>query len=128
MKPATQEWVDKAEGDYKVAADQRQTARPVFDAICFHAQQCAEKYLKAWLVEHEVDFPMIHDLELLARLCTTSLPDMGDLMDGLRFLTSFAVEIRYPGTSAEREDAEKCWQAAQQIRSLLRSCLGVEQP
>ena len=33
-------------------------------------------------------------------------------MDELRLLTSFAVEIRYPGTSAERQDAENCWQTA----------------
>lgn len=47
MRPLTQEWVEKAEGDYRVASTQRQDAEPVWDAICFHAQQCIEKYLKA---------------------------------------------------------------------------------
>ncbi|MBI3797441.1 MAG: HEPN domain-containing protein [Deltaproteobacteria bacterium] len=43
MKPETQEWVEKAEGDLKVAWREGQTADPVYDAVYFHAQQCAEK-------------------------------------------------------------------------------------
>ena len=50
MKPETQGWVAKAEGDYAVAVRELGTAAPVFDAVCFHAQQCAEKYLKAFSV------------------------------------------------------------------------------
>jgi HEPN domain-containing protein len=112
MKPLTQEWGQKAEGDYTVAATLWQAESTVYDAICFHAQQCIEKYLKAWLVEHESTFPKTHDLEALAKQCLPSLPDLASLMDELRLLTSFAVEIRYPGTSAERQDAESCWQTA----------------
>ena len=48
MKPLTQEWGQKAEGDYTVAATLRQAESTVYDAICFHAQHCIEKYLKAW--------------------------------------------------------------------------------
>ena len=51
MKPLTHEWSQKAEGDYTVAATLWQAESTVYDAICFHAQQCIEKYLKAWLVE-----------------------------------------------------------------------------
>lgn len=57
MQPMTQEWLDKAEGDANVVIALWQMAPPVYDAICFHAQQCAEKYCKAWLVERHVDFP-----------------------------------------------------------------------
>jgi HEPN domain-containing protein len=60
MKPETQEWIEKAEADLKVARREGQTADPVHDAVCFHAQQCAEKYLKAWLEEHNIAFPRIH--------------------------------------------------------------------
>lgn len=44
MKPLTKEWIEKAEGDYKVAARERRTKLPVYEAVCFHAQQCIEKY------------------------------------------------------------------------------------
>ena len=97
----------------------------MWDAVCFHAEQCAEKYLKAWLVEQGADFPKTHDLEVLARLCSPSLAEVEPLMDGLRFLTSYAVEIRYPGLFAHREDAQKCWQACLEARDLIRVRLGL---
>jgi len=125
MKQLTHEWVEKAEGDYRVASAQRRSEDPVWDAICFHAEQCAEKYLKAWLVEHEVDFPKTHDLEVLARLCLPTLAEADRLMDGLRLLTSFAVEIRYPGAFAKSDDAEKCWQVGSETRAVVRAGLGL---
>jgi len=123
MKLIAREWTEKAEGDYSVAASQWREEEPVYDALCFHAQQCAEKYLKAWLVEQDTEFPKTHDLEALAKLCMPSLPGLASLLDGLRFLTSFAVEIRYPGAFAQREDAERCWRAALQVRDLVRGTL-----
>ncbi len=52
MKPVTAEWVEKAEGDFATAGRELRAApAPNFDAACFHAQQCAEKYLKACLIE-----------------------------------------------------------------------------
>jgi HEPN domain-containing protein len=52
MKPITTEWVGKAEADF-ATAQREGTApeEPNYDATCFHAQQCAEKYMKAQLVE-----------------------------------------------------------------------------
>ncbi|MHB8282277.1 MAG: HEPN domain-containing protein [bacterium] len=43
-------WIIKAENDLKIAKDEMITNEPATDAVCFHAQQCAEKYLKAYLV------------------------------------------------------------------------------
>jgi len=123
MKPLTREWVEKAEGDYRVASAQWQSADPVWDAICYHAGQCAEKHLKAWLLEQEADFPRTHDLEVLARLCTPTLGDMTDLMDGLAFLTSAAVEVRYPGMVAQKHDAFTCLELARGVRRFLRNTL-----
>ena len=48
MKPITKEWVDKAEEDWSTALREvRVRKNPSYDSVCFHAQQCAEKYLKA---------------------------------------------------------------------------------
>jgi HEPN domain-containing protein len=52
MRPETAEWVEKAEGDFRTAGREKNSAEhPNYDAACFHAQQCAEKYLKARLVD-----------------------------------------------------------------------------
>lgn len=48
MKPLTQEWVNKAEADFSSAQRElRARKNPNYDAACFHAQQCVEKYIKA---------------------------------------------------------------------------------
>ncbi|MFQ5859583.1 MAG: HEPN domain-containing protein, partial [Anaerolineae bacterium] len=70
MNPLTAEWVDKAEGDYATTGRElRARRRPNYDAACFHAQQTAEKYLKAFLQEHGVAFPKTHNLIELLELC-----------------------------------------------------------
>ena len=63
MKPITDEWIAKAEGDWLTARrEMNAMPAPNFDAAVFHAQTCAETYLKARLIEGDVEFPMTHDL------------------------------------------------------------------
>ncbi len=57
MRPLTHEWSHKAEGDFAVAETLWQAGSTVYDAICFHAQQGVEKYLKAWLLDDPVFCP-----------------------------------------------------------------------
>jgi len=69
MKPITQEWVNKAEGDFATAQRELQVQQMAnYDAVCFHAQQCIEKYLKACLQEENIAFTKIHDLSVLLNL------------------------------------------------------------
>jgi len=69
MKPLTREWIKKADGDFAIAGRELRVRKsPVYDAVCFHAQQCAEKYLKALLQENERHIPKIHNLIELLKL------------------------------------------------------------
>ena len=57
------EWVYKAEGDYETArllVNRKSKGAP--DNVCFHSQQCAEKYLKGYLTLLRVEFAKTHDL------------------------------------------------------------------
>ena len=66
MKPTTLEWLNKAEDDWHVAQmTYRARKHPSYDAAVFHAQQCAEKYLKARLEEASIAFTRTHDLLML---------------------------------------------------------------
>jgi HEPN domain-containing protein len=70
MKPVVAEWVEKAEGDFATAGRElRARKSPKYDAVCFHSQQCAEKYLKAVLQGNEKHVPKIHNLLELMTLC-----------------------------------------------------------
>ncbi|MBO9370959.1 MAG: HEPN domain-containing protein [Chloroflexi bacterium] len=74
MHVLTEEWVHKAEGDFHTAGRElRARKMPNYDAVCFHCQQCAEKYLKAYLQERGQRFPRIHDLiECWNSVCLTT--------------------------------------------------------
>ena len=126
MKPLAVEWIGKAEADLRTARRElRARVEPNFDAVCFHSQQTAEKYLKAACVEAGVDFPRTHDVAaLLALLAPSSLALVG-LSEAANLLASCAVEVRYPGRSSDREDARDALAAADAIRSAARQVLGL---
>jgi HEPN domain-containing protein len=69
--------------------------RTALDTACFHAQQAAEKYLKAYLTHHEMDFPYVHNLAQLVGICARSDPEFLNLKDDAQRLTPYAVEPRY---------------------------------
>lgn len=70
---------------------------PFRGAIGFHAQQAAEKFLKAFLVWHQVEFPKTHDLAELLDLVSSVDQSLADTLDSTTSLTPFGVTIRYPG-------------------------------
>jgi len=75
MNDVVQEWVSKAEGDYRTANREfAVTDEPNYDAVCYHAQQCIEKLMKANLIEREIPFPRTHNLVQLAGLLKPALP------------------------------------------------------
>ena len=126
MKDETAEWVEKAEGDLRTA--QRELAVcewPNYDAVCFHAQQCAEKYLKARMIEGLLSIPRIHDLEALLNLLLPVEPQWSSLMQSAITLSVMAVEVRYPGMSADVEDAENAVRSAEIIRGAVRVALAL---
>jgi HEPN domain-containing protein len=124
MKPETVEWTDKADADLATAEREVAVAEaPNNDAVCFHAQQCAEKYLKAVLVENGLRVPRIHDLEALVNLLSTQYPELQKVIHLARILSAMAVEVRYPGMTADEDDAEESVRAAVAIREVVRVIL-----
>jgi HEPN domain-containing protein len=124
MTAATAEWVDKAEGDLNTAQRElRARKHPNYDAACFHAQQCAEKYLKARLQESSVGFAKTHDLIRLLDLLLPSLPSLGLLRPRLTGLNIYAVEIRYPGNSANKARAKQALADCSEVRKAVRLAL-----
>lgn len=114
------EWLAKAEDDWRVA--QREFAAdpdPSFDAACFHAQQCVEKLMKAVLIDHQVLAPRTHDLLALSRLL--SALGKGWSWDDVELasLNRAAVAYRYPGESADREDAAEALEIVARLRTAL---------
>jgi HEPN domain-containing protein len=77
-------------------------ARPegvYLEDLCFHAQQAAEKAVKALLIRHGIPFPYVHDLAALMALLEKATGELPDSIRQGERLTPFAVEMRYPGTA-----------------------------
>jgi HEPN domain-containing protein len=125
MKKATKAWVKKAEQDYVLATQSSRSKVPLHDGVCFHCQQCAEKYFKGLMEELGLSVPKIHDLEQLLDRLVTNYPTLRALRRGVIFLTGFAVEIRYPGANATKRQAIAALRWAGRIRAGGRTLLGL---
>ncbi|MBI5866526.1 MAG: HEPN domain-containing protein [Planctomycetes bacterium] len=126
MKTIAAEWVAKAENDYLDAQRiLRSRTRSDFSNSCFHSQQCAEKYMKAVLVEHGCGYKRVHDLPTLLNQLTAINPFWDALRQAANDLTDFAVRFRYPeGGTADRSAARAALAACKLIRVTLREHLG----
>ena len=116
------QWVEKAEHDLTTASyTLRLRANCPTDTVCFHAQQCVEKYLKALLVLNDVEFGRTHHISALLTLLPPSIrPDMTP-EEQERF-TEYAVTTRYPGDydPITREEAKQAVQIARRVRNQTR--------
>ena len=127
MNELTGEWVAKAEEDFYSADSLLHTVEvPAADTSSFHCQQCAEKYLKAFLTENLIRFEKTHVLATLLDLCASLDKDFHKIGNDLDSLEGYAVAIRYPGASASVELAELAFDAAERVRKFVRSKLGIQ--
>lgn len=127
MKKATRQWVKKAEQDYVLARQGGRSKVPVHDGVCFHCQQCAEKYLKGLMEELGLTVPKTHYLDLLLRALAPHHPTLHSLRRGLLFLSVFAVETRYPGRNASKRQALAAFRWADRVRTAARALLGIRE-
>ena len=123
MNPLTLEWIEKAEEDYNSAKWLQESPNPVHNSICFHLQQCIEKYLKAWLQEAKIPFTKTYDLEELLKLITPTMSAWNLWQPDFKIITTYAVESRYPGDSATDEDIKHAIQICDEVRKTIRTQL-----
>ncbi len=119
------EWIAKAENDLKNAAHALKMGQDCpTDTVCFHAQQCVEKYLKALLAFHGLNFPKTHNVRALAALAPGRFrPDIPpEVQDRL---TEYATVTRYPGDyeAIPLAEARSAVQVARRVRLQIRKLL-----
>lgn len=116
-------WVARAEEDYILARSSLRRKQPLTYGACFHAQQCAEKYLKALLIAKEQAFPKTHDLAALSDLCEGVGIIITVNLDQLDVLSSYAVRVRYPGEDPTPAEAREAVEIAKSVRRFARRFL-----
>ena len=122
------QWVEKAENDLINAEHTLKLKKNCpFDTVCFHAQQCAEKYLKALLVYRSIEFLKNHNLRLLMQLIPAEVA-LGLDRKSVIGLTRYAIDARYPGDwePLTREEAKQAVAIARKVREAVRARLPKE--
>ena len=124
----TKEWIEKADHDLGSAKVIYLHLPDYFDTIAFHCQQAAEKYIKAVLFFHQLEFQRSHDLIYLLELlsCKTEINDHWFKI--AVSLNSYGVQIRYPNTiiKLSKEEIESAIQIAEDFRKFAIELLKIE--
>jgi HEPN domain-containing protein len=116
-----EKWFKKAENDLIAVKNLISLSDAPFDICCFHAQQAAEKYLKAYLVARNIDFPKTHDLVKLLIICKQKDANFSALEIQCDNLTDYGITHRYPDDMDELtyEDAQLAYQNSLTIKEFV---------
>jgi HEPN domain-containing protein len=125
MKRHTAKGVSTAEEDMDAARILAARKPPPRNAVCFHCQHAAEKYLQACLQELGAAVPRIHNLKQLLHLLLPRDATLAPLRRSVGSLTKFAVEYRYPGMRATTRQMQSALRIAERVRGEVRARLGL---
>ena len=104
-------WIRKADSDLENAT-LCLSSNSSLDTACFHTQQAAEKYLKAYLMAYGLPAPLIHNIEKLVDLCEQHNPAFQSIKALGQVLTPYAVQLRYD---------EDFWPSAQETLNAVQT-------
>ena len=123
-----QQWLDKGKNDLRSAEYLSTMQNPTPDEIiCFHCQQTAEKYLKAFIFIQDIEPDKTHDLRELLTICEKFNSSFSVLLSKLRFLTKYGVMPRYPNDlGITNEDMKNAIQYAKDVQEFVLQVLEKE--
>lgn len=125
MKRLTRQWLRKAEHDVAAAQHLFKHKPPLSDEICFHCQQAIEKLLKGLLTENGLPIQKTHDLTVLLSQLLPTDPSLRSLRRGLKGVSRYAVEYRYPGMNTSTRQAHAAYRKALSVQQEIRKRLGL---
>jgi HEPN domain-containing protein len=115
----------RAEEDFNAAESLIAQGTSFLNTVCFHSQQAAEKFLKAFLTYHQIEFPKTHDIAELLDLIASINSDLSEFLHDIVILTNYGVDVRYPGDFPEVtiKDAKQAIQMAEKARKSILELL-----
>lgn len=119
------EWLARADDDLQYAeVGFKET--DLYSNVCFSCQQAFEKYLKAFLLIHKVDFPRSHDLTELLSLCLNLDPDFSKFIEAASIMTPYNIATRYPDVGDIvffKDQAEQALEFTKQLKHFIEEKL-----
>lgn len=121
------EWIDLAEEDYRSLEREFRVRRsPSYSVVCFHCQQCVEKYMKAMLVSLQIEPPRTHNLVSMLDMIVPFQPLWESDRLSFQELLPYSVRARYGGIVCTRDDAKSAVQCCRHLRKLIRNTMGLD--
>lgn len=123
-------WIEYADEDLRVTEIVFSLSSNVpYRIIAYHSQQCAEKYLKAFLLYHDVDFPYTHNISTLIELCMPFV-NLNDKLNTAKELSKYAVAVRYPTDylTLNKKETIRLIKIANKVKTVVRKLLVKENP
>lgn len=115
-----QGWFKKAESDLIAAEVTLNIKQDDFFIAAFHAQQAAEKFLKAFLVWRQVPYLKTHEIKKLLSLFPVEDEKLAKELAEADWLSPFGVEFRYPLEEiVDLETAKKAVEQAKKVREAM---------
>jgi HEPN domain-containing protein len=124
-----EEWLKQADDDFGFAETNLKGTSEFYAQICFHIEQAAEKYLKAYIIGNGLEFEKVHDLVHLLRTCSSFEAAFAALKEDCIFLNTAYIETRYPvhwPTNYTKETAERERSAADNVKRTVRDQLRMQ--
>jgi HEPN domain-containing protein len=110
-----QRWLKRAQSDFD-AAEVLANNATALEGACFHCQQAAEKALKGWLIQHNIEPPKTHYVEELIDLCAKKEPGFAQFRADAKALTPYAVKLRYD--SRFWPSIDEAWATLEKARAI----------
>ncbi len=120
------EWLTKADEDLSFAETTLLEGNTFFAQICFHFQQAAEKYLKAFIIAAGMEFEKVHNLVYLLKTCRRIEPSLENLFEECELLNASYIDTRYPvhwPTNYTKERACRSRDAALKVADEIKELL-----
>lgn len=119
-KELAREWFSTGDMDLESAAFLQKMRPAPAEIICYHCQQCAEKYLKGFIALYGKEIPRVHDLVVLNKRCFDHEKEFKMIQDHCIDLTDYGIQMRYPfHIEVEERDAVKALNDAQAIKDFV---------
>jgi len=115
-REVAKEWLRRARSNLALAR-QPKPPEAFWEDLCFHAEQAAEKAVKAVLVLHQIDHPRTHELAGLLGVLQQAGHDVPDELWQADRLSDYAVVTRYPGHRypVDEKEHQRAVEVAEQV-------------
>lgn len=115
------EWYEYAENDFEVAQILSKQVKPKIEIICYHCQQCVEKYLKGFIASNGEKLQKTHSLVALCNTCVSFDKRFNEILEICANLTVYGSELRYPNKlEIDKNNMKKALDDANKVRILFK--------